>query len=70
MYVRLQVINSAAGFTRVLEAMRASGKPAVGHNCMFDFSYVLAACAEPQLPPTWPEYKQLVSEVGRTQDSE
>lgn len=47
----------------MVEAIRASGKPAVGHNCSFDISYVLAACVEPKLPPTWVEYKKLVAEV-------
>ncbi len=58
-----QAINAAAGFTRVVEAIRACGRPAVGHNCMFDVSYVLAACVEPRLPATWPQYKKLVGEV-------
>ncbi|KAG1655504.1 hypothetical protein FOA52_008523 [Chlamydomonas sp. UWO 241] len=58
---KVEAVNAAAGFTRVLDAMRKSNKPAVGHNCMMDFSYVLAACVEPKLPPTWPEYKAMVA---------
>ena len=43
--------------------MRDSGRPLVGHNCSFDISYVLAACAEPRLPPTWPGVDSV--EIGR-----
>jgi len=59
---RLEALQRAAGFTRVLEAMRDSGRPLVGHNCMFDLAYVLGACAEPGLPPTWEGYKHLVGQ--------
>ena len=45
--------------------MRRSGRPAIGHNCTFDIAYVLAACVEPRLPQTWPEYKRLVGEWFR-----
>ena len=57
-------VRDASGFTLVFEAMRNSGKPAVGHNCMFDVLYTLAAFAEPSLPPSWPGFKRLTAEVG------
>lgn len=59
----LQAIDDASGFTRVMEAVRRSNRPAVGHNCWFDVGYVLTACVEPTLPGTWGEYKRLVAEV-------
>jgi poly(A)-specific ribonuclease len=59
--IKYEEVEAATGFTRVVEAMRDSGHPGVGHNCMFDIAYTLAAFAEPQLPPTWVQYKELVS---------
>lgn len=58
-------IQAAAGFTRVFEAMRDSGKPAVGHNAMFDVVYAMAAFASDRLPPGWPEFKALVRARAR-----
>jgi poly(A)-specific ribonuclease len=52
-------INSASAFTRVLEVMRESGKPAVGHNCNFDVAYLMAI-VEKKLPQKWEDYKALV----------
>ena len=40
--------------------MRASKKPAVGHNLSLDLAFTLAAFAQP-LPFGWPEYKLLVA---------
>ena len=34
-------IRQAAGFAAVMELMRKCGKPAVGHNLMFDLAYML-----------------------------
>ena len=45
-------IVEAAGFAVVMEAMRDSGKPAAGHNCIFDVAYVLESFAQP-LPESW-----------------
>lgn len=45
-------IVEAAGFATVMEAMRDSGKPGVGHNCIFDVAYVLESFAQP-LPESW-----------------
>ena len=44
---------------RVFELLRASGKPAVGHNCLFDLAFTLEHLAEP-LPKDWSAFKQLV----------
>ncbi|EFN53567.1 hypothetical protein CHLNCDRAFT_136728 [Chlorella variabilis] len=56
---RVEAIHTAAGFAAVMEAMRDSGKPAVGHNLAFDLSYSLHSYAQ-ELPGSWAEYKQLV----------
>lgn len=53
-------IHAAAGFAAVFDAMRASGKPCVGHNCMFDISYGLFSFADSYLPATWTDYKTMV----------
>lgn len=49
---KAQVLRDAAGFTSVFEMMRACGKPAVGHNLMFDLSYSLSSFADAMLPVT------------------
>jgi CAF1 family ribonuclease len=49
-----------AGFTAVLQAMRDSGAPAVGHNLALDLAYILEAFAGP-LPPSWRDYKALAA---------
>ena len=43
----------------VWELLRASGKPAVGHNCMLDVAYTTASFAQ-SLPSTWADYKGLL----------
>jgi adenine C2-methylase RlmN of 23S rRNA A2503 and tRNA A37 len=37
---------STSGFAAVMEAMRDSGKPAVGHNLSFDLAFSLHSYAE------------------------
>ena len=60
-HARLTVgILSAAGLTAVLQAMRDSGAPAVGHNLALDLAYILQAFAGP-LPPVWRDYKALAA---------
>ena len=49
-----------AGFAAVFEMMRASKKPAVGHNLSLDLAFTLAAFAQP-LPLDWKDYKLLVA---------
>lgn len=56
---RIQDIEAAAGFTKVFEMMRDSGKPAVGHNPFFDVCYSMAAFAVERLPPSWEDFKRL-----------
>ncbi|CAK0787612.1 hypothetical protein CVIRNUC_010834 [Coccomyxa viridis] len=56
---KLKSILDAAGFVRVFEMLRDSGKPAVGHNCLFDLAFTLEHLAEP-LPEQWPAFKHLV----------
>ena len=51
-------IGGAAGFAAVLEMLRDSGKPAVGHNPGFDIAFTLEHLARP-LPPDWPAFKAL-----------
>jgi poly(A)-specific ribonuclease len=53
-------IHAAAGFAAVFDAMRASNKPCIGHNCMFDISYGLYSFADSYLPATWSDYKKMV----------
>ncbi|PRW61321.1 poly(A)-specific ribonuclease PARN isoform X3 [Chlorella sorokiniana] len=56
---RIEAIHDAAGFAAVMEAMRDSGKPMIGHNLAFDLAYSLHSFAR-ELPSSWPEYKELV----------
>ncbi|KAH7621320.1 putative Poly(A)-specific ribonuclease PARN [Nannochloris sp. 'desiccata'] len=56
---RIDAINTAASFCQVVELMRDSRKPAVGHNLSFDVAYTLHSFAKP-LPPTWMEFKDRV----------
>ncbi len=51
---------NGAGFTAVFDAMRQSGKPAVGHNPAMDLAYSLHAFAG-QLPAGWPEFKDFAA---------
>ncbi len=51
---------ACAGFAAVLELMRDSRKPAVGHNLSFDLAYSLHSFAD-HLPPNWEEYKAMAS---------
>ena len=57
---KIAQIHSAAGFAAVFDAMRASNKPCVGHNCMLDISYGLFCFADSYLPATWNDYKKMV----------
>jgi hypothetical protein len=43
-----------------MELLRASQKPAVGHNLRFDVAYVLAGFVQKPLPKTWSGFKALV----------
>jgi len=45
--------QGASGFSAVMEAMRDSRRPAVGHNCLFDVMFVMAAFVDPRLPRHW-----------------
>lgn len=54
-----KAIRDAAGFAAVMDIIRESGKPAVGHNLAFDVAYSLHCFVSP-LPPTWEEYRKLV----------
>jgi hypothetical protein len=48
--------DSAAGFSVVFEAMRASSKPAVAHNLRFDLAFALQQFVGP-LPAAWRDFK-------------
>jgi poly(A)-specific ribonuclease len=56
---RIDAINNAASFCQILELMRDSRKPAVGHNLSFDLAYILNSFCKPN-PPTWMEFKDRV----------
>ena len=52
---RVHGLQAAGGMVQVLEALRAAGKPAVGHNCGFDVVYLLTQLAGPA--PTWAAFQ-------------
>ncbi len=56
---RLEEIQRGAGFSRVLELLAASGRPAVGHNPLFDVAYTLGQFVDQQLPPSWQDFRGL-----------
>ncbi len=58
---RAAALREAAGFAAVFDMMRASGKPGVGHNCMFDVAYALQNFAVGDLPGRWSEFKALAA---------
>lgn len=58
---RISAIHDAAGFAAVFDLMRRSGKPAVGHNCMFDIAYGLYSFADAYQPATWRDYRKMVN---------
>jgi CAF1 family ribonuclease len=49
-------LQEATGFARVMEDIRAAGKPVVGHNMMFDLVFVLNIFVGDF--PTWREFKE------------
>jgi hypothetical protein len=52
---------ASAGFSVVLELLRAARKPVVAHNSRFDVAFSLAAFVATPLPRTWGAYKRLVA---------
>lgn len=56
---RRRAILDASGFSRVMDAMRNSLKPAIGHNLSFDVAYSIHSFVSP-LPPSWEEFRELV----------
>ncbi|KAF5829284.1 ribonuclease H-like domain-containing protein [Dunaliella salina] len=58
---RIAAIKGAAGFSAVMEAMRDCRRPAVGHNCLFDIMFMMAAFVDPRLPRHWDDAKKLVA---------
>jgi len=57
---RQQQATAAAGFSHVMELLRDSRKPAVGHNLRFDLAFILAGFVQSPLPKTWSGFKDLV----------
>lgn len=57
---RIARIHAAAGFAAVFDAMKASNKPCVGHNCMLDISFAVYNFADSYMPATWTDYKKMV----------
>lgn len=41
----------------MVEALRDCGRPGVGHNCMYDIAYCMAAFVDPAMPASWEQYK-------------
>jgi poly(A)-specific ribonuclease len=62
---RVAEVQRAAGFSRVMELVAQCGKPAVGHNPLFDVSYVLAQFVDQQLPLSWQDFRALAARWGR-----
>ena len=56
---RRQAVLDAAAFASVLDAMRESSKPAVGHNLAFDIAYSIHSFVSP-LPASWEEFREVV----------
>lgn len=56
---RRQAVLDAAGFASVLDAMRESCKPAVGHNLAFDIAYSIHSFVAP-LPASWEEFRDMM----------
>ena len=50
-------VAAAAGFAAVWEAMRDCGRPAVGHNCLFDLLYAVSQFGEGRLPATYEGFR-------------
>ena len=50
---RMAAIKASAGFSAVMEAIRSCGRPAVGHNCLYDVMYMLSSFVQPCLPTQW-----------------
>ena len=57
---RLEKLDGRAGLLRIWRALTASGKPAVGHNCMFDLLFMHTAFAG-ALPPTLAQWRRSIS---------
>lgn len=57
---RLNKINEAAAFVQIMELIKNVKKPVIGHNLALDLAYSVHSFIQP-LPPTWPEYKKMVS---------
>jgi len=54
--------NSRLGFRRIFKAMINSKKPIVGHNCLYDFLFMMAHF-QGVLPATLTEFKELTNSL-------
>lgn len=56
--------HSSSSFVPLPQVMAASGKPAVGHNCLFDLLYVIDSFVRPlsdkEAPSGWAQFGELV----------
>ncbi|GLC34625.1 hypothetical protein PLESTB_001241100 [Pleodorina starrii] len=59
---RIEMLVEQSGFSQVLEILRDSGRPLVGHNAVFDLAYTLSQF-NGALPRNWRGYK---TELQRT----
>ncbi|CAG9465399.1 unnamed protein product [Pedinophyceae sp. YPF-701] len=55
-------IHAKAGFSCVLELIRDSNLPVVGHNMLFDLMFVMNDFVQSPLPPSWAGFRQLTQE--------
>jgi poly(A)-specific ribonuclease len=53
-------VQAACGFSNMMHVIRDAGKPVVGHNCFFDFVYILTQFVRPYA--TWPEFQDGLKE--------
>lgn len=58
---KVDYMNSAIGFTRVIELLIAGGKPLVGHNCYLDLLFLYNSFLE-NLPKKYSDFKKKLNE--------
>ena len=58
---KVDYMNSAIGFTRVIELLIKAKKPLVGHNCYFDLLFLYNSFLE-NLPKKYSDFKKKLNE--------
>jgi hypothetical protein len=52
--------QDAGGISNLMVMLRDSGKPVIGHNCLFDLVYILTQFVAPHA--TWPDFKAAIAQ--------